>query len=101
MKSPDDPDVRFVAALSFDGPLPDLKVAPGVTCERIEAGTWAVFRHTGPYNTLWQTWRAIYRDWVPSAKVTLRDAAPYELYVSDASVVAAEELITDIHVPVA
>jgi len=101
MKSPDDPDVRFVAALSFDGPLPDLKVAPGVTCERIEAGTWAVFRHTGPYNTLWQTWRAIYRDWVPSAKVALRDAAPYELYVSDASVVPAEELITDIHVPVA
>jgi len=101
MKSPDDPDVRFVAALSFDGAVPDLASTAGITCERIAAGKWAVFRHIGPYNTLWQTWRAIYRDWVPAAKVTLRDAAPYELYVSDASVVPAEELITDIHVPVA
>lgn len=101
MKSPDDPDVRFVAALSFDGPAPDLASTPGITCERIEAGKWAVFRHIGPYNTLWQTWRAIYRDWVPASKVALRDAAPYELYVSDASVVPAEELITDIHVPIA
>jgi len=101
MKSPDDPDVRFVAALSFDGPAPDLASTPGVTCERIEAGKWAVFRHIGPYNTLWQTWRAIYRDWVPASKVALRDAAPYELYVSDASMVPAEELTTDIHVPIA
>ena len=100
MKSPDDPDVRFVAALSFEGPLPDLGSAPGVTCEVIAAGKWAVFRHVGPYDTLWQTWRAIYRDWVPAARPSLRDAAPYELYVSDASVVPAEELITDIHVPV-
>jgi len=79
---------------------PDLGSAPGVTCEVIAAGKWAVFRHVGPYDTLWQTWRAIYRDWVPAARPSLRDAAPYELYVSDASVVPAEELITDIHVPV-
>jgi len=100
VKSPDDPDARFVAALSFDGPEPDLASTPGITCERIAAGKWAVFRHTGPYNTLWQTWRAIYRDWVPAARPSLRDAAPYELYVSDASVIPAEELITDIHVPI-
>jgi AraC family transcriptional regulator len=101
VKSPDDPDARFVAALSFEGPAPDLAATPGITYERVDAGKWAVFRHIGLYNTLWQTWRAIYRDWVPAARPSLRDAAPYELYVSDASVVPAEELITDIHVPVA
>lgn len=100
MTSPDDPEARFVAALSFDGPAPDLSAAPGITCETIPAGRWAVFRHVGPYNTLWQTWRAIYGDWVRVAQPVLRDAAPYELYVSDASTTAPEELITDIHIPV-
>lgn len=100
MTSPDDPEARFVAALSFDGPAPDLSAAPGITCETIPAGRWAVFRHVGPYNTLWQTWRAIYGDWVRVTQPVLRDAAPYELYVSDASTTAPEELITDIHIPV-
>jgi hypothetical protein len=84
-----------------DVKITGMAATPGITYERIDAGKWAVFRHIGPYNTLWQTWRAIYRDWVPAARPSLRDAAPYELYVSDASVVPAEELITDIHVPVA
>jgi len=99
-RSPDDPDMRFIAALAFEGPAPDLKAAPGITVERIPAGRWAVFRHVGPYSTLWQTWTAAYKDWVPQAKVSVRDAAPYELYVSDASQVPPEKLITDIHIPI-
>lgn len=99
-KAPDDPDMRFIAALGFDGPAPDLKAAPGITCETIPAGRWASFRHVGPYDTLWQTWGAIYGDWLPSAKLSLRDAAPYELYVNDASKVPPADLITDIHIPV-
>lgn len=100
MKSPDDPDMRMIAALSFDGPEPDLSHTPGIECQTLPAGRWAVFRHVGPYSTLWQTWVAIYRDWVPRAPLALRDAAPFELYVNDASKEPPEKLITDIHVPV-
>lgn len=100
MKSPDDPDMRFSAALAFDGPPPDVSRAPGIECQTLPAGRWAVFRHTGPYATLWQTWVAIYRDWVPSTPLVLRDAAPFELYVNDASKEPPEKLITDIHIPV-
>ena len=100
MKAPDDPDMRFIAALSFEGAAPDLSRTPGIECQTIPAGRWAVFRHVGPYGTLWQTWVAIYRDWAPSAKASLRDAAPYELYVNDASKTPPERLITDIHVPI-
>lgn len=99
-KGPDDPDMRFIAALAFEGPAPDLKATPDISCETIAAGRWAAFRHVGPYNTLWQTWGAIYRDWLPTSKVRLRDAAPYELYVNDASKTAPEQLITDIHIPI-
>jgi AraC family transcriptional regulator len=100
VKSFDDPDARFIAAVAFSGPAPELSGAEGIDCQTIPAGRWAVFRHTGPYDTLWQTWRAVYRDWVPSAGVELRDAAPFEDYVNDASRVPAAALITDIHIPV-
>lgn len=100
IKGFDDPDARFIAAVAFDGPAPDLAQVRDIDCQRIPAGRWAVFRHTGPYDTLWQTWRAIYRDWVPSAAVELRDAAPFEDYVNDPGRVPPEQLITDIHVPI-
>jgi AraC family transcriptional regulator len=100
MKSADDPDARFIAALGFEGPAPDVSTQPGIEVQTLPGGRCAVFRHVGPYDTLWQTWRAIYEDWVPSAQPSLRDAPPYELYVNDASKVAAAELITDIHVPI-
>ena len=100
LRSPDDPDMRFIAALAFDGPAPDLNRTPGIECQTLPAGRWAVFRHTGPYATLWQTWMAIYRDWVPSTPLVLRDTAPFELYVNDASKEPPDKLITDIHIPV-
>ncbi|GAB4555211.1 MAG: AraC family transcriptional regulator [Rhizobacter sp.] len=100
MTSPNDPEMRFIAALSFDGPAPDLAATPGITCDTIPAGRWAVFRHVGPYNTLWQTWRAIYGDWVRVTQPALRDAAPYELYLNDASKTPPQELVTEIHIPV-
>lgn len=100
MKSPDDPDMRFIAALAYDGPAPDVSATPGIECRTLAGGRYAVFRHVGPYNTLWQTWVAIYRDWVPRSTLALRDEPPFELYVSDASKEKPERLITDIHVPV-
>ena len=99
-KGPDDPDMRFVAAFVFEGDAPSLG-DPGLTIETLAAGRWAVFRHVGPYTTLWQTWQAIYRDWLPGGGMTLRDAPPYERYENDPIDVPPEQLITDIHIPVA
>jgi AraC family transcriptional regulator len=101
-KAPDDPDMRFVAAIAFEGATPpDLSAVPGITCDTLPGGRFAIFRHIGPYDTLWQTWDAIYGDWAPVAQPKFRDAAPFEWYVNDASQTPPEELITDIHVPVA
>lgn len=99
-RAPDDPDMRFIAAITFDGAVPELAAVPNITCETLAGGRFAVFRHIGPYDTLWQTWDAIYGDWAPSAQPAFRDAAPFEWYVNDASKTPPDELITDIHVPV-
>lgn len=90
---------RFDAGVVFaDGqtpPAPD-----GLAYQTLAGGRWAVFRHVGPYDTLWQTWQAAYRDWLPGSGELLRDAVPFEDYVDDVSKVAAEQLRTDILIPI-
>jgi len=55
-------------AVTCDTPAPD-----GLDTIEIPAGTWAVFRTTGPYpDTLQQTWAATATDWFPSNRWRLR-----------------------------
>ncbi|WP_374509378.1 GyrI-like domain-containing protein [Niveibacterium sp.] len=97
-RGPDDPDQRFIAGYVIDGGLPAL--AEGLHLETIPAGRWAVFRHAGPYTTLWQAWTSIYRDWVPRVGLNLRDAMPWEHYVNDPREVTLDQLITDLYIPI-
>lgn len=99
-KGPNDPEMRFVAAFVFDGAAPAVGDS-GLTIDAMPPGRFAVFRHVGPYTTLWQTWQAVYRDWVPRSGTALRDAPPYERYENDPTQVPPEQLITDIYVPIA
>lgn len=91
--------VRFDAGAIFaegqEPPAPE-----GLTYQTLPGGRWAVFRHVGPYDTLWQTWQAAYRDWLPSSGETLRDTVPFEDYVDDPSKVAPAQLRTDILIPI-
>ncbi|MDR3712424.1 MAG: GyrI-like domain-containing protein [Puia sp.] len=66
----------------------------------IEQGTWAVFRHRGPYDTLWQTWNRIYRSWHPTGGMRLRDNYPFEVYLNNRRTTEASRLLTEIYIPV-
>lgn len=92
-------EARFDAGAIFvDGYEPD---APeGIAYQTLPGGRWAVFRHVGPYDTLWQTWQAALRDWLPNSGEEMRDAIPFEDYVDDASKTDPEELRTDIYIPI-
>ncbi len=92
-------EARFDAgALFVESYQPD---APdGLAYQTLPGGRWAVFRHVGPYDTLWQTWQAALRDWLPTSGEEMRDAIPFEDYVDDASKVAPEELRTDLYIPI-
>jgi AraC family transcriptional regulator len=72
----------------------------GLAYQTLLGGRWAVFQHVGPYDTLWQTWQAAYRDWLPTAGYELRDAVPFEDYIDDPSQVASEKLRTEICIPI-
>jgi AraC family transcriptional regulator len=100
---PDDPEigkeVRFDAgAILEEGVEPP--VSDGMGYQTLRGGRWAIFRHIGPYENLWQTWQGIYRDWLPTSGYELRDAIPFEDYVDDPSKVEREKLRTDIYIPI-
>lgn len=71
-----------------------------VAFQTLKGGRWALFMHKGPYDTIWRTWQAAYRDWLPTSGEDLRDAPPYEVYLNNANEVAAEEVLTAIYIPI-
>lgn len=102
---PDDPDeippekCRYDAGFIFqEGIHPEPKGE--VKIQTFPAGRWVVFTHRGPYEMLWQTWRGIYSEWLPSSGEKLRDVVPFEVYVNDKSSTAPGNLITEIYVAI-
>ncbi len=81
---------------------PDTKVSEtdDIYIMHLSSGKFAAFRHTGPYETLWQTWNAIYRDWLPSSSVKLRDVEPFEIYLDDKQKNSPYLLRTDIYIAI-
>lgn len=103
--NPDDPDSMPPEDCRYDACFElredtDYTLRGDVEKQVIEQGRFAVFEHRGPYDTLWQTWNAIYRDWLPKSGMTLRDAPPYEVYVDDPNTTSPQELKTEIHIPI-
>ena len=71
-----------------------------VDVQTLPSGRYAVFLHKGPYNTIGQTWDAIYRNWLPASGETLRDVPPYEVYLDTTGQTRPEDLCTEIFVPI-
>lgn len=109
-QGPDDPNCRYVAGVLFGYAMhvdqgrcvqPPLPLSGTLAWQDVAAGRYAVFTHRGSYATLYLTWASIYRDWVPSAEVTLRDEPPLELMLNSPADTPEEDLLTEIWMPVA
>jgi AraC family transcriptional regulator len=103
--TPDDPGVRPPEECRYDAGFilrEGVRVEPDgeVGVQVLEGGRWAVFLHRGPYETMWQTWNAAYRDWLPASGEQLRDVSPYEVYLDDKSKTKPEDLRTEIYIPI-
>jgi len=107
-KGPDDPHCRYVAGVVFGHDMasgrgsctqPDLALSGSLAWQTLAAGRYAVFTHIGPYDTLHQSWSAIYRDWLPSSGEQLRDVPPLELVMNNPHTTPPELLHTEIWLP--
>ena len=63
-------------------------------------GKWAIFKVKGPYEHLWQTWSAAYRDWLPASGFRLADRIPHEIYLNSPLDTLPENLLTEIYLPI-
>jgi len=108
-EGPNDPNPRYIAALVFGQDIttgegqarqPDLPLSGTLAWDTLSPGRYAVFRHRGPYDTLYRTWEALYRDWLPATGHALRDVPPFEVTINDPTTTAPADLLTDIYLPV-
>ena len=92
-----DAEARYQAGFIYEGELPALN--EDVRRVTLPAGTWAISVHQGPYETSWQSWNRLYRDWLPASGYRLRAAAPFEVYLNHPKKVAPDALRTEIWIP--
>jgi len=65
------------------------------------AKTSDIVTHRGPYDTLEETYRRLFREWVPTSGRQLRSFPCFEVYRNDPTTARPEDLVTDIYVPLA
>jgi AraC family transcriptional regulator len=100
----DDPEVtpgdkvRYDAAVVVSRPV-EPEGEFGVT--EIPDGEYAVFTHRGPYESLGETYKRFFGDWLPKNGREVRDAEMFEEYLNSPMNTKPENLVTSIHVPMA
>jgi len=99
----DDPSVTETDKLRYEACASvkkEVKPEGEIGYKEIEGGTFAIFRHKGPYSGLSETYDQIYMNWLPESGYELRDAPPMEFYLNEPDRTKPENLKTDIYVPV-
>lgn len=103
-----DQQARVLAGAVFDYSLvdrrgtvarPKLPLKGTLAWQTHPAGRYAVFTYLGRYEGLPLAWAGVYRGWLPATGYPLRDAAPFEHYVSNACETVPDQLRTDLYLP--
>ena len=100
--SHDDPQVTAADKLRYDACIEvpsGFKPDGDLGVQEIAGGDYAVLRHVGPYERLKESYAQLYGQWLPASGREPRTAPPFELNVTMPTEVAAEDLITDIYLP--
>jgi AraC family transcriptional regulator len=97
----DDPEITDTEKLRYDACFTvskEVKPEGEVGFKEIAGGTYAIFRHKGPYSGFQETYNKIYKNWLPSSGYGLRDIPCMEFYHNDPNKTKPENLKTDIYV---
>jgi len=100
--SHDDPEVTETSKLRYDACIAidrDMEPEGEIGVKSVAGGEYAVFLHKGPYSTLIKSYNDIFRNWLPQSKREPGDSAPIEIYLNDPEKEKAENLLTEICIP--
>lgn len=78
----------------------DAALPAGLTEERVVAGSFACFMHLGSYEQLGVSWMQIKSTLMPASGHRRRPGTSYEIYWNNPAEVPAEELKTEICIPI-
>lgn len=67
---------------------------------QIPNGRYAIFRHTGSYDSLCDLYRMIYEEWFPDSQYYPQSTFSFEMYINSPCDTNVPDLITDIYIPV-
>ena len=100
----DDYEITPPETLRYDAALPvDATVQPSgdLGIQDLPAGEYAVATHRGPYFKLSETYSRLAGEWLPASGRELLTAPAIEIYRNSPFSTAPENLLTDIHLPLA
>lgn len=100
----DDPEVTPPDKIRYDACIPvDASLQPEgeVGVQEITGGAYAVATHHGPYEKLAETYAQLCGQWLPTSGCEPRSAPSIEIYRNSPQDTAPEDLVTDIHLPLA
>ena len=69
--------------------------------QEVSGGSYAVATHRGPYQKLGDTYARVCGEWLPRSGRELLSAPALEFYRDTPAQTAAEDLLTDIYLPLA
>jgi AraC family transcriptional regulator len=91
-------DLRSHAAVDLKGDVP---VAAPLEPLTLPGGRHAVLRYTGPYAGLPAAYDQLYRLWLPKSGTEPADSPSFEVYLNSPMDTPAEDLVTELHLPLA
>ena len=100
----DDPEVIPPDALRYDAALVvDQRVRPEgeIEIQALGPGDYAVATHRGPYQRVGETYARLCGEWLPASGREELAAPAFEVYRNSPANTPPEDLLTDIHVPLA
>lgn len=99
----DDPESTPAEQLRSDAALSlpdDVELPAGLSEVRLQAGTYAMTTHVGPYQGLGDTWARLMGEWLPKSGYRVADGAlSYERYRNTPQTAAPHELRTELYLP--
>lgn len=98
----DDPEITEPDKIRYDACLvigPDVSPSGEVAVQEIAGGSYVKALHKGPYEKLINTYAWLFGQWLPEQKREARNLPSYEVCLNDPSQTPAEELLTEIYVP--
>ena len=66
----------------------------------IPGGKYAVYTYVGPYDGITDAWQEFMAKWFPGSGLEMAEGVPVEVYKSDMSVTAPQDLVTELYLKV-